>query len=85
MAESAEHPALLGNETEKAKKPKRSRSVAAAKTTKKPAAKKTGVKRTKKTAPAVEMPANEVNGQAEAPAAAANETEPLRLEQLGPE
>jgi transcription termination factor Rho len=84
MSESDEQPTLLGDETEKAKT-KRSRSVTAAKTTKKPVAKKTGVKRVKKSAPAAEIPGNEVNGQREAPAVAANETEPLRLTQPGQE
>jgi transcription termination factor Rho len=81
MAESDEQPTLLGDETQKAKKPKGSRSVTASKTTKKPVAKKTGVKRTRKSAPAAEIPGDEVNGRMEAPAVAADETEPLRLTQ----
>jgi hypothetical protein len=85
MAESDEQPTLLGDETEKAKKPKRARSVTAAKTTKRPVAKKTGIKRVKKSVSAAEIPDNEVNGQTEAPAAAAAETEPLRLTQPGQE
>ncbi|MBW0000103.1 MAG: transcription termination factor Rho [Verrucomicrobia bacterium] len=81
MAEFDEQPTLLSDDTEKVKKPKRTRSVTAAKTTKKPVAKKTGVKRTKKPAPVAEVAANEANGQA----VAVNETESLPLEAPGRE
>src|SRR5690242_18878511 len=77
MAEIGQQPTSLGDETDEVKKPKRTRSAAA---TKKPAAKKTGVKRTRKPTRAAEN-ANHVNGEVEKPAV--SETEALPLDAPG--